>query len=168
MTQHAATLRSLHVPGTPLVLANAWDAASARVAAAAGAPAVATTSAGVSWCLGSRDGDALPRDEALAHLSRIVAAVTVPVTADIESGFGATPAEVAETIRAVVALGAAGINIEDAARAAGAPLRTIEDQCARLSAVRQAAGDALFVNARIDTYLTGTGGVEATVERARA
>src|SRR5262249_58780953 len=77
MTDHAATLRSLHIPGTPLVLANAWDAASARIAAAAGAPAVATTSAGVSWCLGSRDGDALPPDHPLAHLSPILPSLTL-------------------------------------------------------------------------------------------
>src|SRR6185436_11889977 len=108
------TFRSLHRTDNPLVLANAWDAASARIAAAAGAPAVATTSAGISWTLGRPDGGVLGRDEALAQLARIVRAVAVPVTADIEDGFGATADEVAETARAVAEIGAVGVNIEDA------------------------------------------------------
>lgn len=95
----ALLLRSLHVPGRPLVLPNAWDVASARLVEAAGAAAVATTSAGVAWSLGSADGDRLERDAALALISRIAAAVSVPVTADIESGFARTPAELADTVR---------------------------------------------------------------------
>src|SRR5690348_5663614 len=118
MTTRAARFRALHSASAPLVLVNAWDAASARVTAAAGAPAIATTSAGVAWTLGAPDGDALARDAALSHLARIVRAVPegLPVTADIESGFGATPAEVAETIRGVVPAGAVGINLEDSVR----------------------------------------------------
>ncbi|MCA2216190.1 isocitrate lyase/PEP mutase family protein [Jidongwangia harbinensis] len=146
--------RSLHVPGKPLVLVNAWDVASARIVEAAGAAAVATTSAGVAWSLGAPDGDALDRESAVAAVSRICAAVTVPVTADIESGYGA----VADTVGRVVAAGAAGINLEDGRC-------TVEEQRARIAEARRAGG-ALFVNARIDTFLFGTGGLDETVHRA--
>ena len=144
------------------MLANAWDAASARVAEAAGAPVVATTSAGVAWSLGARDGDALDRDAAVAAVRRVVAAVSVPVTADIESGFGDDPAGVAETIRGVVAAGAAGVNLEDS-------IRPVAEAAARLAAARAAAPhDDLFINARIDTYLRGSGDFAETVARAEA
>jgi 2-methylisocitrate lyase-like PEP mutase family enzyme len=161
VTRQTALLRSLHVPGSPLVLANCWDAASARIAEAAGSPVVATTSAGVAWSLGAPDGDALDRDSAVAAIGRVVAAVSVPVTADIESGFGADPDAVGETIRRVVAAGAAGVNLEDGTRPAA-------EQVARLTAARAAAGDALFINARIDTYLLGDRDFADTVARAEA
>ncbi|WP_406036568.1 isocitrate lyase/phosphoenolpyruvate mutase family protein [Micromonospora sp. NBC_00898] len=167
----ALNFRSLHVPGEPLVLVNVWDAASARIVAAAGARAVATTSAGVAWSLGAPDGDALGRDAAVDLVRRVVAAVPLPVTADIESGYGDTVDEVAATVRAVVAAGAVGVNVEDARHDGGAPLREVDEQCARLSAVRKAADHAgipLYVNARIDTFLRGAGGVDETVARAHA
>ncbi|MFE9691108.1 isocitrate lyase/phosphoenolpyruvate mutase family protein [Micromonospora sp. NPDC005806] len=170
---HTRTLhfRSLHVPGEPLVLVNAWDAASARIVAAAGARAVATTSAGVAWSLGAPDGDALGREAAVDLVRRVVEAVPLPVTADIESGYGDTADEVGATIAAVLAAGAVGVNIEDARHGGGEPLRTVEDQCARLAAVRSAAdraGIPLYVNARVDTFLRGAGGVRETVGRAEA
>jgi 2-methylisocitrate lyase-like PEP mutase family enzyme len=143
------------------VLVNAWDAASARLAEEAGSRAVATTSAGVAWSLGARDGDALARDEAVAAVGRVAAVVKVPVTADIESGFGADPEAVAETIRLVVAAGAVGVNVEDG-------FRPVEEQSARLAAARAAGGDALFINARIDEYLLGGGDFDAAVARAHA
>jgi 2-methylisocitrate lyase-like PEP mutase family enzyme len=152
--------RDLHVPGNPLVLVNAWDAGSARIAAAAGAPAVGTTSAGVAWSLGVSDGDALSRDEAIGAIRRIRAVVDVPLTADIESGYGATPDAVADTVREVAAIGVAGINIEDGRRG-------IDEQRERIAAARSADPN-LFINARIDTYLAGTGGVPETIERATA
>ena len=99
MTQQqtlAEHFRSLHQPGSPLILVNAWDAASARIIEAAGAAAIATTSAGVAWSLGAPDGDALGRDLAVDLVKRVVAAVSAPVTADIEAGFGATPDEVGQ------------------------------------------------------------------------
>lgn len=167
----ATQLRNLHTPGNPLVLANSWDAASARIVEAAGAPAVATTSAGVAWSLGAPDGGRLDRELAVALVARTVAAVSVPVTADIEDGFGATPAEVGETVRAVIAAGAVGINIEDAWHGGDTPLRDVDDQCARLAAVRATAdetGVPLFVNARVDTFLWQVGGLAETVERAKA
>ncbi|WP_438871389.1 isocitrate lyase/PEP mutase family protein [Paractinoplanes lichenicola] len=154
-------LRSLHMPGKPLVLVNAWDAASARIVEAAGSRAVATTSAGVAWSLGAPDGDALSRDDAVALVRRVVRAVRVPVTADIESGFGVEPEDVATTVRAVVAAGAAGVNIEDGARG-------VEEQTARLAAARAAAGAELFINARLDAYLRGAGDVDEVVARASA
>lgn len=145
--------RSLHTPTGPLALANAWDVASARIIEAAGASAIATTSAGVSWSLGSPDGDFLSRDRALELIGRIVAAVAVPVTADIEGGYGTDAAGVAETVAGVLAAGAAGVNIEDGTR----PPREL---ATRLGAARQAADQAgadLFLNARIDTFLFGLG-----------
>ncbi|MFI7607496.1 isocitrate lyase/phosphoenolpyruvate mutase family protein [Micromonospora sp. NPDC049366] len=167
----AELFRSLHTPGSPLVLVNAWDVASARIVASAGARAVATTSAGVAWSLGVPDGDALGRDAAVGLVRRVAAAVPLPVTADIESGFGATPAEVGVTVREVLAAGAVGVNIEDARHDEGAPLRDVADQCERIAAARAAAdevGVPLFVNARVDTFLRGVAGVEETVARAGA
>ncbi len=152
--------RSLHIPGKPLVLVNAWDAASARIAEDAGSKAVATTSAGVAWSVGAPDGDTLGREDAIAVIRRVVSAVSVPVTADIESGFGATPDELAATIRAATGTGAVGVNIEDGAR-------DVDDQCARLAAARKAGPD-LFLNARMDAYLRGSGDVAEVVARAEA
>ncbi|OKK20766.1 3-methyl-2-oxobutanoate hydroxymethyltransferase [Streptomyces sp. CB00455] len=149
----ALVFARLHTSAAPLALANAWDVASARIVEAAGAPAVATTSAGVAWSLGSPDGDALARDRALDLVARVAGAVSVPVTADIESGFGADPAAVAETVAGVLAAGAVGINIEDGTRA---PAEHAERVAAARSAA-EAAGIPLFVNARIDTYLFGLG-----------
>ncbi|MEU6358103.1 isocitrate lyase/PEP mutase family protein [Streptomyces albidoflavus] len=153
---HVRLFRSLHTPSAPLALANAWDAASARVVEAAGAPAVATTSAGVAWALGSVDGDTLDRDRALAALAQVTAAVTVPVTADLEGGYGAGPAEVGATVTRALAAGVAGINLEDGTRIPA-------DFATRLTAARDAAdetGTDLFLNARIDTYLLGLGAPE--------
>ncbi|MEV4119628.1 isocitrate lyase/phosphoenolpyruvate mutase family protein [Micromonospora sp. NPDC049645] len=172
MSEHhtrAELFRSLHTPGSPLILVNAWDAASARVVAAAGVRAVATTSAGVAWSLGAADGDVLGRDAAVDLVGRITAAVSLPVTADIESGYGATPTEVGVTTRAVLKAGVVGVNVEDARREGGPPLRDVSDQCARIGAVRAAAdavGLPLFVNARIDTFLTGVADVDETLARA--
>ncbi|MEU5811060.1 isocitrate lyase/phosphoenolpyruvate mutase family protein [Streptomyces sp. NPDC047718] len=159
---------ALHTPGAPLALANAWDVMSARLVEAAGAPAVATTSAGVAWSLGAPDGDSLARDRVLDLVTRVAGAVRVPVTADIEGGFGADPAGVAETVAGVVAAGAVGINIEDGTRAPA-------DHAERLAAARaaaDAAGVPLYVNARIDTYLFGLGDpagrLDETLSRAAA
>ncbi|MGW6390221.1 isocitrate lyase/PEP mutase family protein [Streptomyces sp. NPDC055103] len=152
-SDHARAFRSLHTPASPLALANAWDVASARVIEAAGAPAIATTSAGAAWSLGYPDGDFLSRDRALELVARIVAAVAVPVTADIEGGYGTDAAGIAETVTGVLAAGAAGVNIEDGARPP-AELAT-RLAAARLTADR--AGADLFLNARIDTYLFGLG-----------
>ncbi|WP_447034779.1 isocitrate lyase/PEP mutase family protein [Streptomyces sp. DSM 118878] len=164
---NARLFRSLHSPAAPLRLANAWDVASARVIEAAGAPAVATTSAGVAWSLGAPDGDVLARDRALKLIARIAAAVAVPVTADIEGGYGKDAAGVAETVAGVLAAGAVGVNIEDGARPPA-------EFTARLAAARRSAereGVELFLNARIDTYLLALGDpdtrLKETLTRAR-
>ncbi|OXY94839.1 isocitrate lyase/PEP mutase family protein [Streptomyces diastatochromogenes] len=168
----ALAFRALHVPGRPLVLPNAWDPVSAAVVAEAGAAAVATTSAGLAWALGAADGDRLDRDGALTAVARIVDAVRVPVTADIEGGYAEDAAGVADTIHAVIAAGAVGVNIEDARHEAGGEaLRPVAEQAERIAAARaaaDAAGVPLFINARIDTFLRGAGGEDLTLERADA
>lgn len=176
--QLATRFQALHDPAAPLALANVWDVASARVVAAAGASAIATTSAGVSWGLGSADGNRVDRDLLLAQLARIVAAVDLPVTADIESGFGDTPGKVATTVARVLETGAVGINIEDAHPAPASPdqpLRPIAEQATRLAAARSAANHAripLYINARIDVFLRRAGAeserLAETLDRARA
>ena len=169
--EQALAFRSLHVPGRPLVLPNVWDVASARLVEDAGAAAVATTSAGLAWELGAADGDRLSGSDALAALTRIADAVTVPVSADIETGYADDAAGVGDTIRAGLAAGAVGVNIEDGLYGGDAPLRPVAEQAARIAAAREAAeaaGVPLFVNARVDTYLRGAGGLEETLERAAA
>ena len=179
-TQHALAtrFRALHDPAAPLALANIWDVASARVVAAAGAPAIATTSAGVAWGLGAADGNRISRTLMLDQLARIVAAVDLPVTADIESGFGSAPADVADTVARVLETGAVGVNIEDASFAPASPeepLRPVAEQAERLAAAREAAeraGIPLYLNARIDVFLRQageeSGRLAATLDRARA
>jgi 2-methylisocitrate lyase-like PEP mutase family enzyme len=151
----AQSLRALHSGDDVLVLPNAWDPASAVVIAAAGAAAVATTSAGVSWAHGSTDGQSMTRDEMIRAVSEITAVVDVPVTADIEGGYD----DAAATIRAVVAAGAVGVNLEDSK-----PDGTLHDpaaQAERIGAARAAAVEAgvpdLVINARTDVYLFGIG-----------
>ncbi|ROR43557.1 isocitrate lyase/PEP mutase family protein [Kitasatospora cineracea] len=173
--EHAATLRALVAADAPLLLPNAWDAGSAAVIAAAGAAAIATTSGGVSWSAGRGDGQGLDRAAMAEAVRRIAAAVDVPVTADVEGGYGPAPEDVAETVRAVVAAGAVGVNLEDSA-APGGPLFTVAEQSARLRAARAAAAEAglpgLLVNARTDVHLFGVGPADGrpaeVVRRAEA
>lgn len=163
----ARTLHALHDPAAPLALSNVWDVASARVVEATGAPAIATTSAGVAWALGRPDGDRLERADLLAAVRRIVAAVDVPVTVDIEGGAAVDADDVAETVRGLLDAGAVGLNIEDGTRGP-------DELAARVAVARAAAdraGVALFVNARTDVFLRGVGAPEdrvaETVRRAR-
>lgn len=165
-SQHgkADRLRALHLDGPPLLLPNAWDVASATIIEAGGAPAVATTSAGVAWSLGVPDGNLLGRQRATDAIARIAQAVDVPVTADIEGGFAADADEVALTVRAVLEAGAVGINLEDVREGSADELRSPEEQADRIAAARGAAeafGVALFINARVDTYLRQVG--DATI-----
>lgn len=159
IVERAERFRTLHTSKSVLRLANAWDVLSARLVEDAGAPAIATTSAGVAWSLGTPDGDRLGRDAALDLVRRVVTAVDVPVTADIESGFGADAEGVAETVRGVLDAGAVGVNLEDAAHDVPS-LRTVDDQAERITAARRAAdaaGVPLYINARTDTYLRSVG-----------
>ncbi|WP_435590135.1 isocitrate lyase/PEP mutase family protein [Nocardia sp. bgisy118] len=158
----ADAFRNLHATGT-FVLPNAWDPISAAVIAQAGAEAIATTSAAVSWALGRTDGQRLTREEAVAQVARIVAAVDVPVTADVEGGYGPAPEDVAATVAAVIGAGAVGVNLEDST-APGGPLFDRAAQRGRLRAARAAAAEAdlpeLVINARTDVYLFGVGAPE--------
>jgi 2-methylisocitrate lyase-like PEP mutase family enzyme len=169
-TDKAARLRALHQAPGILVLPNAWDAASARVFEQAGFPAVATTSAGVAASLGYPDGERCGRDEMLGAVRRIAAAVAIPVTADMESGYGPAPADVEATVRGVLAAGAVGLNLEDAREGR---LLEIADQLERVRTVRRVAdssGVPLVLNARTDVYLLQAGAPETryseTVRRA--
>ncbi len=155
LQSQALLFRSLHVPGRPLVLPNAWDVVSARLVEEAGAAAVATTSAGTAWALGSPDGHQVDRAGVLDLVARITAAVRVPVTVDVEDGFAADPEGVAETVRGVLAAGAVGINLEDGLRSGPTPLRPIAEQAERIAAARaaaEAAGVPLYLNARVDAH----------------
>jgi 2-methylisocitrate lyase-like PEP mutase family enzyme len=145
-------LRSLHHPGDPLLLPNAWDVATARAVVAAGFPVVATTSGGVAATLGYADHEGAPGDQMLAAAARIARGVEVPVTVDAEAGYGMEPAELVAALRTV---GAAGCNLEDSDYAAGS-LRDPDGHAEWLRAVRQAASDdgyPLVINARIDVFL---------------
>lgn len=157
LREHALAFRSLHVPGRPLILPNAWDVASARLVEDAGAGAVATTSAGVAWALGAADGERLDRERAPAVVAGIAGAVRVPVTADVESGWADDPAGVARTVRAVLDAGAVGVNIEDALHGPGpAPLRPVAEHLA-------AGADGIFVPGAVDpeTVREPAGGIDA-------
>ena len=165
----AAQLRGLHHSPSILVLPNAWDAASARVIEEAGFPAIATTSAGVAFSLGYPDRQCIGRDEMLEAIRRIASAVRVPVTADIEAGYGETPEAVAETIRGVVEAGAVGVNLEDCWERAGVPvLADIALQQERIRAAREAASVPLVINARTDVFLRRLGDEADAVRRLNA
>ncbi len=166
-SDQAATLLALHT-GPGFVLPNAWDAGSARILEQVGFPAVATTSAGIAWACGVPDGGAMDRDTMLEHIGRIVAAVRVPVTADLEAGYGDTTADVGRTVARAVEVGAVGANLEDAVQGG---LFGITEAADRVAAARAAAPRGSFVlNARTDTYFTGLPGdvFAETVERAEA
>jgi 2-methylisocitrate lyase-like PEP mutase family enzyme len=173
----AAAFRELHAEGpVPLVLVNVWDAASAKLVEQAGAQALATSSSAISWSLGFPDGNHMPRALAMAALNRIAAATDLPVTADIETGYAGRDgafddAQLEQTISAVLASGAVGVNIEDSG---GEPLTDVGEQARRIGTVRRLAeehGVRLFINARTDTYLSGRfpeSAFEETLRRAPA
>jgi 2-methylisocitrate lyase-like PEP mutase family enzyme len=171
----ALAFRRLHDRKQVLLLPNCWDAGSARLFAQRGFAAVATTSAGVAWSLGYADGECAPLAEVLAALARITRVVDVPVTADIETGYGATPKDVTATVRAVIAAGAVGINIEDGMPGHG-PLRDAAAAAARVRAARMAAtesGVPIVINARVDHWMQHDDGDPAArladaIERAKA
>ena len=151
--EKAVAFRALHERPGLFVLPNAWDVATARLLEDAGFPAIATTSAGIAWALGYPDGERISRGEMLAAIRRIVAALRVPVTADVERGYGATVAAAAETARGVIAAGAVGLNLEDGTNEG--TLLDPELQADRIRAVREAAMSArvpLVVNARTDAF----------------
>ncbi|RNI21661.1 isocitrate lyase/PEP mutase family protein [Flexivirga caeni] len=165
--ERAAHFTALH--DDLLVLPNCWDAGSAAVIEATGAPALATSSAAVAWALGRPDGNQLDRDTMLDALRRICAVATVPVSCDIESGFASDDADLAETIAQVIETGVVGVNLEDQV---DGTLLPIGDAARRVRVVREAATragvDAFYLNARTDSYLLGRADFADTVARAHA
>ncbi|MFI6297445.1 isocitrate lyase/phosphoenolpyruvate mutase family protein [Nonomuraea sp. NPDC050790] len=158
----AEIFAGLHRPGAPLLLPNAWDVGSAVAIAAAGAQAIATTSAGVAWSLGVADGADLGAERVAAVVERIAGAVGLPVSADIEAGYDSVEA----TVTAVVQAGAVGVNLEDRI---GAGLLDPAEQAERLAAARAAAdrlGVRVWINARTDVFLAGSGRLEEVRQRA--
>jgi 2-methylisocitrate lyase-like PEP mutase family enzyme len=165
----ADAFRSMHDRSRILVLPNAWDAMSARVIEEAGARAIATTSAGVAFSVGYPDGEAIPRDEMIAAIARIARVTTIPVTADIESGFAHDAREVAETVRQVIDAGAVGINLEDQVHDDTHSLYDLDVAVERVRAAREAANSAgvpIVINARTDVYLLGIGEPDTRFEHA--
>ena len=153
--ERAVRFADLHAADQPLLLTNAWDATSARVLAAAGAPAIGTTSFGVALSNGVWDGELLPLEAALDIARAIASAVDVPVTVDLEAGRGAGPDDVRESVALVIACGAVGINLEDSIPGKPGALFGVPEQSARLAAARAAAaasGVPVFINARCDVY----------------
>ncbi len=161
--QKANTFRELHHSGKVLILPNVWDVAGARIVEDAGFPAIATTSAGIAFSLGYPDGQKISRDEMLARVGRIVRAAKVPVTADVEAGYGERPEDAAETARAVIEAGAVGLNLEDSTDDPQHPLISMNLQLEKIHAVREAAMKSsvlLVLNARTDVYLAEVGAPE--------
>ena len=151
----AELLRALHHAEAPLVLPNIWDAGSAVLAADAGFPAMATASAGVAWAHGRPDGEKIDRGEMLEAVARIATRVRLPLTADMEAGYGTTPADVAETVAKTVEAGAVGINLEDGISYATGTVFEMSAAIERIAAARaaaKAAGIHLVINARTDVY----------------
>lgn len=170
MSDKIRRFAALHVPGDPLILVNIWDAGSARAVAAAGAKAIATGSFGVAGAQGRADGEDFPLEDVFENLGRILSVTDLPVTIDMESGYGADPAAVGASVARAFEAGAAGINMEDRLPGETALLPVAEAQ----ARYRAAADTGIFVNARCDTFrgadVTADGDalVAATLERARA
>ncbi|MDB5976507.1 MAG: hypothetical protein JWR07_3267 [Nevskia sp.] len=149
MKDPVQVFRQLHHNSQPLILANVWDAASARIVESLGAPAVATTSAGVAWSLGYADGNKMPAEQLVRLAHSIVRVIRIPLSVDIEAGYSSDPLAVGDVVKSLLAAGVAGINIEDGRDAP-------ELLAAKIRRVRQVADHAgvnLFINARTDVYL---------------
>lgn len=175
LKEKADALRALHLASKPLLLPNVWDVASARVVEEAGFPAIATSSAGIAFALGFADGENIPAERMMAAVAAIAAALSVPVTADAEAGYGTTPESAARTARDVIQAGAVGMNFEDATGDPDQPLAELALQLERIRAIREAAETSrvpLVLNARTDVYLLQVGDpakrYDETLRRARA
>jgi 2-methylisocitrate lyase-like PEP mutase family enzyme len=173
--EKAEVLLSLHTIGDLLLLPNVWNPIGARILAAKGYPAVATASAAVSASLGYQDGEKIKRSTLIDVIGRIARSVDIPVTADIETGYGESLSELEETAQQVIESGVVGVNIEDSLEQSGG-LRTVEEQCERISTLRQIAdrlGVHLVINARVDSFLSssftnGNRAIEEAEKRASA
>ena len=158
--QKAEAFRKMHLEGDILLLPNVWDVASARIIESAGFPAIATSSAGIAFAQGFPDGQKIPAERMLAVIAEISKAVQVPVTADVEAGYGSKPEDAARTARRVIEAGAVGMNFEDATGDPARPLFDLEEQVERIRAIREqgkSLGVPLVLNARTDVYLQQIG-----------
>jgi 2-methylisocitrate lyase-like PEP mutase family enzyme len=158
--EKARLFRALHSNGRVLLLPNVWDVASARIIEESGFEAIATTSAGIAFSLGYPDGQKISREEMLAVVARIARGVNVPVTADVEAGYGNRPEDAAQTARAVIEAGAIGMNLEDVVGESGQSLMDLALQIEKIRAVRETAESLavpLVLNARTDVYLLQIG-----------
>lgn len=161
----AARFLDLHRPGAPLLMPNPWDVGSARLLTYLGFQALATTSSGFAATRGGADGT-VSREDAIAHGGELAAAVDVPVSADLENGFGHDPATVASTVEAALAAGLAGCSIEDYTRRADDPIYPIEQALERIeAAVTAGGGDRIVLTARAENFLHGVRDLPATIER---
>ena len=168
--EKGARFAALHRGPDAFVIANAWDAGSARLLAAVGFPALATSSAAAAATLGRRDGQ-MTRDEALAQAGAIVQATDLPVSADLEKGFGDAPADVAETIRLAARAGLAGGSIEDATGDPDRPLFDLATAAERVAAAARAARELPFpftLTARAEGFLRGRPDLDDTIARLQA
>lgn len=165
----ANAFRAMHRGPHILLLPNVWDVASARIVEEAGFGAIATSSAGVAFTLGYPDGEKISREEMLARIGRIAKAVKVPVTADVEAGYGNRPEDAAQTARGVIEAGAVGMNFEDGTEDPAHPLMDLSLQLEKIRAIREAAlktGILLVLNARTDVYLLQVGPPEKRYDEA--
>ena len=169
----AKIFADLHNKKEPFILANAWDAASARIFEKAGFSAIGTTSAGIAAAKGYRDGQNMPLEEVLDTVKQILSAVELPVSVDIEAGFGKRNEELVRNIKKVLSLGAVGINFEDGTGCKSFPLTPIEEQMNKIRAIRtEIASEDLWINARIDVLYLGLlekeAALDETIRRAHA
>jgi 2-methylisocitrate lyase-like PEP mutase family enzyme len=172
LAQKAQTLRGLHRRGQPLVMANCWDAGSAKVVAEAGFPALATTSSGMAVSLGWADGEQTPPEEMFAAVSRIARILEVPLSADLEGGYGLAPEDF---VQRMLNAGAVGCNLEDTNRHGDAPLKDIATHADYLKQVKAAAkrlGVDIVLNARVDVFIREVGDpserVQVAIERGKS
>lgn len=171
--KNAKIFADLHSKNETFILANAWDAASARIFEKAGFSAIGTSSAGIAAAKGYRDGQHIPLDEVLDTVRQILSVVELPVSVDIEAGFGKSNEELVNNIRKVVSLGAVGINFEDGTGCKSCPLTPIKEQMDKIRAIRkEIASEDLWINARIDVLYLGLlekeAALDETIKRAHA
>ncbi len=165
----AIQFRQMHRGPGVLILPNVWDVASARIFEDAGFPALATTSGGIAFSLGYPDGQRIQREEMMARIARIARALQVPLTADVESGYGSTPEDAAMTARELITAGVVGLNLEDASGRSDQPLVSLQLAVEKIRAVREATVQMqaqIVVNARTDIYLLPGGNPDADYSEA--
>src|SRR6185437_5468794 len=169
LKENAAAFGAMHHGPKILLLPNVWDAASAVIVRQAGFDALASTSAGIAFSLGYPDGQRISREEMLAVVARIAKMVKVPVTADVESGYGPRPEDAAHTAQTVIEAGAIGMNLEDSQDESDTELADLSLAVEKIQAVREAGGKAgvpLVINARTDVYLNAVGAAESRYDHA--